>query len=104
MKVWREKEKWERHGTWEHRRGGCRGDRRGEDYGDIVSLYVDNLPTTMSKGWLWQLFKCEGRVVDAYVSHKRRKHTTNLFGFVRFLKMEEAQRAIKRLHGVDIRG
>ena len=42
--------------------------------------------------------------MDAYVSHKLRKNTTNLFGFVRFGQMEEARRAITNLHGIEIHG
>ena len=53
---------------------------KGNGSGEVVSLFVDNLPTSMSRGWLWQLFNFEGKVVDAYVSHKKRKNKDTLFG------------------------
>ena len=65
-------------------------------------MYVDNLPRSMSKRWLWQLFHYEGRVVDAYISYKQRNHTSNLFGFVRFHDMKDARRAMNNHNGMVI--
>lgn len=65
---------------------------------------MDNLPRSMTKGWLWQLFSFEGKVADTYISYKKRKSTENLFGFVRFFHKEEATKVVNNLHGIVIRG
>ena len=51
------------------------------------TVFVDNLPKDMSKGWLWQIFQFEGEVVDIFMSWKKRKSSTSPFAFVRFSKM-----------------
>ena len=30
------------------------------------TIFVDNLPSSTSKAWLWQLFSFEGRIVDIH--------------------------------------
>ena len=69
-----------------------------------VTLFVDNLPNDMSPGWLVQLFKFDGRVMDAFVSRKRRRGRNNPFGFVRFSNEEEALKAVRNLHGTIVKG
>ena len=68
------------------------------------TVFVDNLPASMSKSWLWQLFSYEGKVVDIFLSQKKRKNSKQPFAFVRFVKRDEANLAIKNLHKTEIKG
>lgn len=43
-------------------------------------------------------------MVDVFMSWKRRKSSRSSFAFVRFLKLKDAQAAIKNLHEMNIRG
>ena len=69
-----------------------------------LTMFVDNLPSSMTKSWLWQIFQYDGRVVDIFMSWKRRRNRQSPFVFVRFSKLTEARVAIKNLHGTEIRG
>ena len=48
----------------------------------VVTLFVDNLPKDMINEWLVQLFEFDARVVDVFVSCKRRRGRSNPFSFV----------------------
>ena len=50
------------------------------------TVFVDNLPESMSKSWLWQLFDHEGRVVDVYLSGK--KNGEHLQHHLRLLRLQ----------------
>lgn len=68
-----------------------------------ISVYVDNLPFEMDEVWLRQIFKGYGEVMDVYIPKKRSSRFNTKFGFIRFLSMEEAHRAIQDLDGILIR-
>ena len=68
------------------------------------SLFIDDLPKEMTWDWLLQIFRGEGKVIDVFVSHKRRRKNDCRFGFVRFRKLEEAKNAIRNLDGIKVRG
>ena len=68
------------------------------------AVLVDNLPTSITKSWFWQLFNYEGRVVDVFMSQKQRKTSKLPFAFVRFSQLKEAQSVIERMHGWEIKG
>ena len=70
---------------------------------ETVTLFIDNLPKAMTRIWLWQLFKYDGSLVDAYLSKKIRRNNDKLFGFVRYRTKEDALKAIRRLDGQIIR-
>ena len=72
---------------------------RGED----VSLFIDGLPREMTWDWLEQIFRGEGEISNVFISHKRRSKSDDRFGFVRFKRLEEAERAIRNLNGIKIR-
>ena len=70
-------------------------ERKGESGGvriqgprNVAYIFVDNLPSSMSVEWFWQIFKHEGEVPFS-VSHKSRKTNRNKFGFVRFGNRED---------------
>ena len=75
----------------------------GEWNREVVTLFMDNFPEEMCWEWLLQIFRIEGRIVDVYVSHKKRKKDKSAFGFVRFRVKKEALRAMKKLDGLVIR-
>ncbi|KAG8486136.1 hypothetical protein CXB51_019533 [Gossypium anomalum] len=52
---------------------------------------------------LWALFNFHGIVLDTFILVKRSKEGKR-FGFVRFVKLEDAQRAIARLDGFTMLG
>ena len=69
-----------------------------------VTLFVDNLPLSMTTSWLWQLCGLEGEVVDMYISRKKRQSNPLPFAFVRFSNKSEALKAIRNMSGMKIRG
>ena len=69
-----------------------------------ITVFVDNLPFSMTTSWLWQLCSFEGAVADVFISRKRRKYNPLPFAFVRFLYKQDVLKAIKNLGGIEIRG
>ena len=63
---------------------------------ESFTVFVDNLPSSMSKGWLYQLFGFEGIITEVYMSRKRRRVCSSPFAFVRFAKRGNAESAIKK--------
>ena len=56
----------------------------------------------MSRGWLWQIFKFEGRLVDVFKSRKVRRTNQNLFGFVRYQTRQEAlNNTARKMDGIE---
>ena len=68
------------------------------------TVFVDNLPHSMSTAWLWQLCNHEGRVVDMFMPRKKRVSNPLPFAFVRFSSKADTLKAIRNLHGTKIRG
>ncbi|MED6154949.1 hypothetical protein PIB30_001090 [Stylosanthes scabra] len=68
------------------------------------SLFVDNLPNTANREWLWELFSREGEVVDVFLSKKVRKHSPFHFAFVRFAYKNHAIRATNKINGWEFEG
>ena len=68
------------------------------------TLFMDNLPKSMSTFWLWQLCSYDGRVVDVFISRKRRASNPLPFAFVRFSSKQDATNVKGRLDGIIIRG
>ena len=51
---------------------------------NYYTIIIDNLPISMLKSWLSQLFSFEGRIVDIYIATKRRRNSSMPFAFVHF--------------------
>ena len=66
--------------------------KRLESISHIV--FVNSLLLSMTKLWLWQLFNYEGRVVDIFISYKKRKTCDVPFAFLRFAHLKNAPDAI----------
>ncbi|MED6172803.1 hypothetical protein PIB30_053299 [Stylosanthes scabra] len=74
---------------------------RSKSYGDAgeVAMFLDNLPSSTTLALMWKIFGREGKVVDVFLSRKRRTSNNLKFGFVRFICQAEAVCAIERLDG-----
>ncbi|KAK5834092.1 hypothetical protein PVK06_017965 [Gossypium arboreum] len=75
------------------------GDRRVKN--KVRMVFVDNIPEIMHWKDLWTLFSFHGEVMDAFIPVKRNK-SGKRFGFVRFNKEEDAQRAIGKVDGFGL--
>ncbi|KAL4388714.1 hypothetical protein GQ457_09G011480 [Hibiscus cannabinus] len=69
----------------------------------IVTVFVSNLPQRLHWKGLWATFAHHGDVVDAFIPMKK-NNDGKRFGFVRFSKKIDAQRAISRLNGFVLFG
>ncbi|CAO2832322.1 unnamed protein product [Amaranthus hypochondriacus] len=72
---------------------------RGGKVGGSFTLFVDGLSNAISNRFLQHLFGGYGKVLDTFISRKRRPNKKCFFGFVRFAHRMEAQRAIANLNG-----
>ena len=68
------------------------------------SVFVDNLPPSITKGWLFQQFEWEGRITDIFLSRKQRESSQLPFAFIRYKSKQRAYMAISNLNGIEIRG
>lgn len=57
----------------------------------------------MYKIWLKQLFSTYGFAYDIFIPIKRSASFNTKFGFIRFLKRDEAEKAVLALYGIVIR-
>ncbi|KAL4295352.1 hypothetical protein GQ457_12G032130 [Hibiscus cannabinus] len=78
-------------------------DARSMTGGNIVTLFVSNLPTNLHWSGLRQAFGRHGDLVDSFIAKKRDK-AGRRFGFVRFANRIDAYRAIERLDGFRLYG
>ncbi|KAL4295326.1 hypothetical protein GQ457_12G018390 [Hibiscus cannabinus] len=69
-----------------------------EQWQRCVSVFVNNLSERMNRRWLKQLFGYHGEVVDIFIPNKRTSAGMR-FGFVRFTRFDNANRAIDRSNG-----
>ena len=42
------------------------------DRSNIFTVFMDNLPNSISKEWLWKIFKFEGEIVDIILSKPKK--------------------------------
>ena len=68
------------------------------------TIFVDNLPVSMTKGWLFQIFQWIERIADIFMSKKQKKGSQNPFAFVWYETKGGAIKAVKELNGMEIRG
>ncbi|XVF09640.1 hypothetical protein REPUB_Repub07fG0111500 [Reevesia pubescens] len=64
----------------------------------ICTVFVNNLPPSVYRRWVWHIFLHHGKVVDVFIP-KKRNVNGRCFGFVRFASKEDAGRAVKNLNG-----
>ncbi|MED6207452.1 Serine arginine-rich splicing factor 2 [Stylosanthes scabra] len=65
----------------------------------LVTVFINNIPRRTSRRDLWWEFKRYGKIVDVYISWKKRKRSDGPFGFIRFVELAEARKAIEALNG-----
>ncbi|KAK8630032.1 hypothetical protein V6N13_078843 [Hibiscus sabdariffa] len=68
-----------------------------------TTVFVSNLPPRLHWQGLWFAFVRYGEVIDAFIPAKKSK-TDFRYGFVRFLKLEDAEKAILHLSGSVLYG
>ncbi|CAL5410409.1 unnamed protein product [Camellia sinensis] len=66
----------------------------------LITVFVDNIPSTMDAKALYKLFIKFGIVKDTYIPFKRRKVTNSRFGFVRYNCSIAASVAIQKGNGL----
>lgn len=59
---------------------------------------------SMSNLWLRQFFKNDGEILDVYVPNRIRKGKNYKFGFVKFKRKSDVDRAIRRNRDFQIKG
>ncbi|KAK8578612.1 hypothetical protein V6N13_100440 [Hibiscus sabdariffa] len=84
----------ERKESW--KRGGCRQRQ-------VFTLFIENLSEKLHWQGLWFAFGRHGEVVDAFIARKRNCRGQR-FGFVRYGKRIDAERAIRSLNGFVLFG
>lgn len=68
------------------------------------TIFVDNLPNGIRKGFVHNLFSKFGRVWDCYIPNKRSRITGQSFGFIRFESARDASVAVQSTNGYWIWG
>ncbi len=71
---------------------------------DESKLYVGNLPYTVNKEQLAELFGGAGEVVDSVVITERDSGRSKGFGFVTMANAEQAQKAIEEFNQKEFNG
>ncbi|KAJ0854589.1 putative RNA recognition motif domain, nucleotide-binding alpha-beta plait domain superfamily [Helianthus annuus] len=68
-----------------------------------ITFYVSNIHPHISDGELWTECKNYGNIVDAYIARKLDKRGQR-FGFLRFVKVKDADKMIKALNQMSFYG
>ncbi|CAO2813958.1 unnamed protein product [Amaranthus hypochondriacus] len=71
---------------------------------NVVSLFVDGVTQKTTLIDLRGLFEKKVKVLDVYISGKRRKNTENFFAFIRVKDEGDATKAISAVNGVYVHG
>lgn len=71
---------------------------------DKKKLYVGNLPWTLTNDSLKELFAHIGDVAEAIVITDRASGRSKGFGFVTFVKDEDAEKAVSEMHEKEVEG
>ncbi|KAK8647668.1 hypothetical protein V6N13_121397 [Hibiscus sabdariffa] len=69
----------------------------------VVTLFVENLPESLHWQGLWYAFGRHSDVVDAFIA-KKTSRGGKRFGFMRYARMVDAERAVERLNGFALYG
>ena len=94
------KERGEREKVDRKRRGASKQGSRHKEF----SLFSDNLSPSLDSFTLRRIFQRFGEIVDVYIPRRTGKKSHRYFGFVRFKKEDQAQRALEAMHRQLIRG
>jgi len=70
----------------------------------IVNVYIGNLAYQVTDGDLREAFESYGEVSSASVVKDKFTHESKGFGFVEMPRQADAEAAIKKLNGTDLKG
>ncbi|KAF7150116.1 hypothetical protein RHSIM_Rhsim02G0133000 [Rhododendron simsii] len=68
------------------------------------TIFVDNLPNGIRKGFMYNLISRFGRIRDCYIPNKKSRITRQSFGFVRYESSRDAFQAAESTNGTWIWG
>ncbi|XP_072085412.1 uncharacterized protein [Arachis hypogaea] len=71
---------------------------------ESFTVFVDRLPSDISKHQLFELFSWTGRINDVYLSRKMRNGFVYLFAFIRYTTKGGALKAISNMNHMRLRG
>ncbi|MBA0648825.1 hypothetical protein Goklo_016468 [Gossypium klotzschianum] len=71
--------------------------------GNLITLFVYNIPVNMYWKGLWAFFRYHENIIDTFILEMKSK-SGKRFGFVRFSKILDAQREISRINRFVIMG
>ncbi|XP_057739725.1 uncharacterized protein LOC130956748 [Arachis stenosperma] len=71
---------------------------------ESFSIFVDNLPSDISKRELFELFNWIGRINDIYLSRKEKNGGLYIFVFIRYTTKGGAMKAIAEMNRMRLRG
>ncbi|KAJ8449196.1 hypothetical protein Cgig2_027198 [Carnegiea gigantea] len=79
--------------------------RRGRtEWRREFTIYTENLPLDMGSQDLRNILRQAGRISDVYIPQRLTRKTRKKFGFVRFWKVEEAEKCIYMFNNQFLRG
>jgi RNA recognition motif-containing protein len=76
----------------------------GRPQGELVELYVGNLPYDTNEGQLRKLVEKYGQVASARIIKNNANGKSKGFGFVEIVGQQEADDAVDALHSKDYKG
>ncbi|XVF20002.1 hypothetical protein REPUB_Repub11eG0160300 [Reevesia pubescens] len=78
-------------------------DRRDDNSDPSSTIFVENLPDNVSTLKLKSLFGTFGDIKDVFIA-KKKSRSQKVFGFIKFVKSEDARNAVQGLQGRSIHG
>ncbi|XP_020967479.1 polyadenylate-binding protein, cytoplasmic and nuclear-like [Arachis ipaensis] len=70
---------------------------------ESFTIFVDNLPSNVSKNELFHMFKWTERINDFYLARKEKYGRIHLFAFIRYTTKGGSLKAIKEMNGMRLR-
>lgn len=81
-----------------------RREKRVARWEDLISVFVDNLPESISVEKLRNVFSSFGRVADSFIPTSSRRGKGKCFGFVRYWESIAASHAVDSMNRSFISG
>ena len=75
-----------------------------EEFGEIMNIYIGNLPYSISEDELRDLFAAHGEVSSANIIMDRESGRSKGFGFVEMPEKSQAEAAIDAINQSDVQG
>ena len=81
-----------------------RSEGEEDGFSRSTTVFIDNLPLGIWKVWLYNLLSNFGKIQSINIPNKKSRSTGNKFCFVRFVRPQDAQFAVRVVHGKWIWG